>query len=42
VNVTHGQLWVIGARGFDADQNGIDQRPQAVEVHKAPRPIDVM
>jgi hypothetical protein len=42
LDVTNGQLWVIGARGFDADENGIDQRPQAVEVHKARRPVDVM
>jgi hypothetical protein len=42
LDVTNGQLRVIGARGFGADENSVDQRPQAVEMHKARRPIDVM
>jgi hypothetical protein len=42
LHVANGQLWVIGARGFDADEHGIDQRPQAVEVQNTRRPVDVM
>ncbi len=42
LDVTNGQLWVIGGRGFDANKHGIDQRPQAVEVRKARPPVDVM
>jgi hypothetical protein len=42
LDVTNGQLWVIGARGLDTDENGVDQCPQAVEMHNARRPVDVM
>jgi hypothetical protein len=42
LDVTNGQLRVIGARGFDTDENGVDQCPQAVEMHNARRPVDVM
>jgi hypothetical protein len=42
LDVTNRQLRVVGARGFDADENRVDQRSQAVEMHNARRPIDVM
>jgi hypothetical protein len=42
LDVTNGQLRVIRARGFDANEHGVDQGPQAVEMHTARRPVDVM
>src|SRR5262249_39349095 len=40
-NPPHGQLWIVGYRSTDADNNRVDQCPQSVEAGQSGRPVDV-
>ncbi len=42
LDVTHGQLRVVGGHGAGPDQHGIDQGPQAMQVDPAGQAVDVV
>lgn len=42
LDVTNRKLRIIRARRFDTHENGIDQRPQAVQVRNTSRAVNVM